>query len=231
MYGEGLLSPSGGESRGSWFWSGPGIATDLGLMGYSWMHGRSLRPDNLGNTMKRLGIGNYGFAAYKRGGVPGIDRRIASMNPQGPQRVWGTNQQSRARRVWGPGGDTRFDARISKLRQTSATASILGGKSAKSLGVQGDFYKGIESYKNLGKYTKWLGVGFLVQGMFDLGMSLFTPGTGRVSARDQEVLFADESVIDSAAAFTQRQRALQAIHDSQTTTRSLIGQEARYLHR
>jgi len=40
----------------------------------------------------------------------------------------------------------------------------------------------------------------------------------------------DDAYFDSRAAFTQRQRAIQAIHNSQMSTRAILGDEARWLH-
>jgi hypothetical protein len=42
--------------------------------------------------------------------------------------------------------------------------------------------------------------------------------------------YSEESYFDSRAAFTQRQRALQVIHNSQLSTRAAFGSEASFMH-
>ncbi|RMH18638.1 MAG: hypothetical protein D6698_06815 [Gammaproteobacteria bacterium] len=66
-----------------------------------------------------------------------------------------------------------------------------------------------------------------------LGMEMAAPGVRNETIRkDREQVLGDQVLIDTRAAFTQRQRALQAIHDSQlSVNRAILGQEARYVHR
>jgi len=76
-----------------------------------------------------------------------------------------------------------------------------------------------------------------IAGLADLGFSVASamarPGVSReAQERDREMLSNSEGMLDTRMAFTQRQRAIQAIHDSQISVgRSMIGQESSYLHR
>jgi hypothetical protein len=58
-----------------------------------------------------------------------------------------------------------------------------------------------------------------------------------VEGRDQAERFrranvydGEDQYFDSRAAFTQRQRAIQVIHNSQLSTRAAMGQESSYMH-
>ena len=83
------------------------------------------------------------------------------------------------------------------------------------------------------------GIGWFaaIVGIADFGYSLMSdmaaPGVSREARdRDREALSNSEGMLDTRMAYTQRQRAIQAIHDSQLSVgRSMIGQESSYLHR
>lgn len=70
--------------------------------------------------------------------------------------------------------------------------------------------------------------------MFTAGASIMeamaTPGIS-TSAQMSDLKAFGEQPIDSGMAYTQRQRALMAIHDSQMGIRNVIGHEARHFHR
>lgn len=89
----------------------------------------------------------------------------------------------------------------------------------------------------LSKHLRGIGWFAAVAGLTDLGFSigsaLATPGVSREAReRDEAALAGNEGLLDTRMAYTQRQRALQAIHDSQLSVgRATIGQEAAYLHR
>ena len=80
-------------------------------------------------------------------------------------------------------------------------------------------------------FAKAIGWTYLISGLVEIGSAIATPGVSRLAAEKDQQLMADERGLDSAAAYTQRQRALMAIHDSQMTVRGIIGQEASYMHR
>lgn len=61
--------------------------------------------------------------------------------------------------------------------------------------------------------------------------NLVLPGVNRITQERDEMSIAREMYTDSAAAYTQRQRALQAIYDSQSNMGQVLGNESRYFHR
>lgn len=72
--------------------------------------------------------------------------------------------------------------------------------------------------------------------LMDVGVQLMTgqgrPGVSRAAQQREQAYADDELMMDTRTAYTQRQRAIQAIHDSQLSVgRAIIGQEASYLHR
>ena len=80
------------------------------------------------------------------------------------------------------------------------------------------------------KYAKLIGRAFIFDFGLAVGLRALTPGvTKSVYASNMNVM-ADERFIDSGRAATMRQRALQAIHDSQLSVRNVIGNEASFLH-
>ena len=85
-------------------------------------------------------------------------------------------------------------------------------------------------FKTYGKNIRRIGWAFIGAGLFGLAESALTPGISKTAARKEQAFFMDESPLDSGAAYTQRQRAMQAIFDSQTKLPSIIGNEASYLH-
>lgn len=92
-------------------------------------------------------------------------------------------------------------------------------------------------FKNLKHSQKYMkstihGIGwaYIISSMMDIGESVITPGISKTAARNDRTMLMDESPLDSSRAFTGRQRALQAIHDSQMTVRNVIANEASYLH-
>jgi len=93
------------------------------------------------------------------------------------------------------------------------------------------------SYASWGKTVKRLGVFTAALGLADVAFSIFaaatTPGVSRETLeRDRHRIYSDEGMLDTRLAYTQRQRAIQAIHDSQLSVgRAMLGQEASYLHR
>lgn len=72
--------------------------------------------------------------------------------------------------------------------------------------------------------------------VFDMGLEFSTwmsePSVTRAAIDEDRKLFTNESMLDTRAAWTSRQRALQAVHDSQLSLgRSMIGREAEWLHK
>ena len=230
---EDFLSPTGGSDRGNWFSSSGGILTDLSLFGTSWMHNKLLSDEHIGTTANFLSRNPYSETSFRtistlkaKASLYGtIGRREASfvINPA-HRKVLETRDKRLA------GAAKAASRRYHHLSRAKNTQAILKGASAREFGG-GKYYKGIEKFRNIGKQAQFLGVAFLVEGLAELALHVTTPGVSRVTRQREEMLFADESPIDSGGAWTQRQRAINAIHDSQLTTRAIIGQEASYLHR
>ena len=71
--------------------------------------------------------------------------------------------------------------------------------------------------------------------MYELGKSAVNAGanfrkTKEELAQSRSKVYNEDSFSDSRAAFTQRQRAIQVIHNSQMGVRSAMGSEASYMH-
>lgn len=92
-------------------------------------------------------------------------------------------------------------------------------------------HKQMSPWRRQSRVMKGLGWTLLASSLVDIAAELFTPGINKVAQEREEQLFADERSLDSPIAYTQRQRALMAIHDSQMTVRNIIGQEAQFFHR
>ena len=69
---------------------------------------------------------------------------------------------------------------------------------------------------------------------FSIGSSIFNSITSPIKneriERPQVSAYADSAFFDSRAAFTQRQRALMVIHNSQMSTRAAFGNESSFMH-
>lgn len=85
--------------------------------------------------------------------------------------------------------------------------------------------------KRYGNTISAIGWAYTASWLFDIGQSALTPGISKSAARSNQELILNESPLDSGRAFTQRQRAMQAIYESQGAVgRSMIGQESSFLH-
>lgn len=87
--------------------------------------------------------------------------------------------------------------------------------------------KGLRSAK---KFFRGFGLATLASFGFEMASSLGKPGITSVAKKKEENMYINPYV-DSAEAYTQRQRALQAIVDSQSSMRNVIGNEASHFHR
>ncbi len=101
-------------------------------------------------------------------------------------------------------------------------------KAASKVSARGGYRSGLAFGKALSKIGWFAGA----IGILDLAIGLGASMAGSGLDRDMDrILAGDELMPDTSAAYSQRQRSLQAIHDSQLSVgRSLIGQEASYLH-
>lgn len=126
-------------------------------------------------------------------------------------------------------GGGRFDINTAEMISKTVSENLNRSTSAKMLKSQKVFSK-------LGNSLRGIGIAAAGIGLLDFGLSigemLAAPSASRDAISRDQKLFYDEMMTDSRLAYTQRQRAIQAIHDSQLSTgRALLGQESRYLHR
>jgi hypothetical protein len=66
---------------------------------------------------------------------------------------------------------------------------------------------------------------------FSVASALTKPKINKIAVQRDNTIFYDESFMDTAAAYTQRQRALQAVMDNQMNVQHIIGNEAAHMHR
>ncbi len=90
--------------------------------------------------------------------------------------------------------------------------------------------RNINSYKSLARIGKSIGWGYLLMGAASMAESMFTPSVSKLAGQTDLQIFQPQ-FNDSQAAYTQRQRALLAIHDSQMGIRNVIGSESQFFHR
>lgn len=87
--------------------------------------------------------------------------------------------------------------------------------------------------KNIGKLNRLArGVGwsYLALGFASMAESIVTPGLTKSATSEQQQM-GMTTPMDGQGAYTQRQRALMAIHESQLGLRNVIGSEAGYMHK
>ena len=65
----------------------------------------------------------------------------------------------------------------------------------------------------------------------DLAVEANAPGVSKIAAKQDERFMMQQQRMDSPAAFTMRQRAVEAIHNSMMSTRNVMGNEAQFMHR
>lgn len=96
-------------------------------------------------------------------------------------------------------------------------------------------YKGYaKTLSRLGKFTGAMGL--FTMG-FDLSRDLIGASNAFIDSKDsiekarrRPIYNSEDSYFDSRAAFTQRQRAIQVIHNSQMSTRAAMGNESSFMH-
>lgn len=89
-------------------------------------------------------------------------------------------------------------------------------------------------YSSIKSATRAVGWGYLALTAAEMGAGIFapTPGVNTLALEnDAAAMGYNNRFQDSSQAYTQRQRALMAIHDSQLGIRNVIGAEAPHLHR
>lgn len=84
-------------------------------------------------------------------------------------------------------------------------------------------------YGSLKRSAKMIGWGYLALAAASTVQAALTPGVSRAALESNNNL--TSPMLDSNVAYTQRQRALMAIHDSQLGIRNVISQEATSFHK
>lgn len=86
-------------------------------------------------------------------------------------------------------------------------------------------------YSKLKFGARVIGWGYVALAAASIMESVTTPGLSKSAEMNNAQTMGMAPPLDSSQAYTQRQRALMAIHDSQLGIRNVIGSEAGYLHR
>jgi hypothetical protein len=88
-------------------------------------------------------------------------------------------------------------------------------------------------YAGLKKSARMIGWGYLALWGAEMGASALAPTAGLTASaqRNEAEAMGLPAPLETSQAYTQRQRALMAIHDSQLGIRNVIGSEAGHLHR
>lgn len=109
-------------------------------------------------------------------------------------------------------------------------ADYRGAKSAAHSAARNMRSAAKQRYSTLRKGWRAASLGFWFVTAAEIGHAISSPGVSKIAAQnDQDAMM--PTMLDSAGAFTQRQRAIAAIYDSQMTARNVIGNEARFMHR
>jgi hypothetical protein len=205
-----LMDPTGGQEiyenpMMSWGWIG--VDVGLGLFGDKFAN-------YLGNAIVR------GQALASRERLAGRYGRIRS-------RYSGRADRPSLRATSSMSGDTDLNP--------TKTARQRARKQNRRLTQMG-IAKTRATASKMGKKFMRLGMATAALSFVDLGIQAFiglaSPGVSReVIEKDRDQVFGNE-MLDTRIAYTQRQRSIQAIHDSQMSVgRALIGSEASYIHR
>lgn len=82
----------------------------------------------------------------------------------------------------------------------------------------------------LNRLARGVGWSYLALGFASMAESIVTPGLTKTATAEQQQM-GMTTPMDSQGAYTQRQRALMAIHESQLGLRNVIGSESSYFHK
>lgn len=226
---EAFMNPNGNTGYGERPF-GSGMWAALGLGVAHWSIGvEKGKKYNKHEWKERQAVGKHGAAKVSKHGFhasPGkraarLDRLINS----------GYLTERRSYLKWmdrGAHGDPYEERWVDKRSRSAAAAShrqAIKGSLGKSLG------KITSSYASTRAVLKTLGWAALASDAMWLASAMFTPSPA-ISTRAQRV---ENTFMGSQAAFsggmTQRQRSMQAIHDSQLAISPILGNESQYMHR
>ena len=124
-------------------------------------------------------------------------------------------------------GNSEGFGRLSRVERRKAGIKDISRYRAE---YQTKYAKHNRTFKSLRRNIRGLGLMTLAAGLADVGLAIGRPGVKQsVQEADQRAL--DVGMLDIGLAYTQRQRAIMAIHDSQMSIRHTIGHEAMHFHR
>ena len=95
--------------------------------------------------------------------------------------------------------------------------------------LPGKTYKAGQAFSRLGKFLGWTGVAQIGYMIAKSGVTALTDNARSERDRYREQ-YDQDTYYDTRAAYTQRQRALQVIHNSRLSLRPVLGNESSYLH-
>jgi hypothetical protein len=93
----------------------------------------------------------------------------------------------------------------------------------------GKTYKAGKSFSRLGRILGWTGIAQIGYAIGKSAVTAFTDNERSERDRYREQ-YDQDTYYDTRAAYTQRQRALQVIHNSRLSLRPVLGNESSYLH-
>lgn len=222
-----LMSPSGGSGFGERMYSG---ASGIMATGISLGMGKLLTGTGARRAMARSIVGKRqkGFVHPVNATIQTRMGRInrATQNRLHPRTVLDLARQDRTKfqEVMGiEGGKWKEVSRPDKLRIAQAELST------KLKGYKRQIQTNIRRLEGAGRTFSALGWGLAISWAADLGFDLMSPKISTSAARSNDQMFTRSSA-DGGAGYTQRQRALMAIHDSQSAIEGVIGNEAQFFH-
>jgi len=178
-----------------------------------------------GNLLVSLpGAGLWAAAALAGSNKYGIGAHAGRQI--GKARTLGAAARS-LRGSWGTGF-----RRLSEIERDLKEVLTLEGKSAK---LRAKARSNRSQAKSLRRFGTGMAIVQSVAFGFDIGKAMMEVG-GNYRIRKQDLaqqrrkVYNEDTFMDSRAAFTQRQRAIQVIHNSQMGVRSAMGSEASFLH-
>lgn len=217
---ENFMDPGGGAYDTSFATGGASILAGFGidLAARTWVDGFT--------KVDRAGLGRrfYGMGTSRKGGIKNIVETI-DYGYGGFQRNIGQTIPG----VGKIGAEGTFKPKVYPLGKQGRVAMRQDlNKYIKQ--TEGRLSKKYGGTKTLLKGLSWT---LLATGAMMMMEGATTPGTVSRAAMlsDQKAMGMTQGPMDSQQAYTQRQRALMAIHDSQLGIRNVIGNEAGHLHR
>jgi hypothetical protein len=231
-----FLSPTGGDERlsafSSWGAFGYTLTVGLGLVDKLLLDPAARWETN----NKRQAAGSYKTklkSKHKKRVSDVFDNRLTSLKKVEDAVIYAEFNKYPAEEInnrWdklekGRVGINRMRANISNRisQDKQGIRSLRSSRTALASSIKGQ-YAGIGSF--LRGTSAIMGMSMLMEA----GIDIFTPGVNKLAEKKEAKFMMESLTMDTGAAFTQRQRAMQAIYDSQSQVQHVIGNEAAYLH-